>query len=261
MKPVVVAALLAASLAAQPRISATITPNPCPVGTPIFVTLEATQSAQSLSGCGGNAIISGSPLGPLAWGCTLSLTSAPVLGPGNPQTFSLPTSSGGTPISPGHYWVRVPWRTIAPLVVQPVAFFPFRIDPVAGGGGPVLSSTGPATRGQFLVLAINAPANAGGFYQLAISLTTNVGVPAVGGVHIALDPDPFLFLSFPSPNPQLFPDFIGFLDPSGASSFFNPRFLIPNYQSIRGLPLAVQGAVTAPSGAAFLTNGLTFSIQ
>lgn len=262
MKPAVLLALLVTSLAAQPRISCTITPNPCPMGSNITMTFESTLSAQSLSGCGANAIISGSPTGPLSWGCTASLVSAPVFGPGSPQSFTIPTVTAAGQLAPGHYWIRVPWRTTAPLVVQPDAFFPFRIDPVGGGGGPVLSATGAPTRGQYLVLGVDDPASAGSFYQLAVSLTTNSGVPAAGGVHVALDPDPLMFLSFPSPNPVIFPDFIGFLDPTGsASPLFTPRVWIPNVQSIRGMGLAVQGAVTAPTGAVVLTNGLTFSIQ
>ncbi len=259
MKTLCFAVLLALTAAAQPRISATITPNPCPVGVNPTIRLEATVNAQSLSSCGTNAIIAGSPGGPLAWACTFPLTMAPVIGPGTPQSAVVPLA--GVTLTPGHYWMRVPWRTISPLVVQPVAYFAFRVDPANSYGGPVLSATGLPTRGQYLSLALNDTNQPGAFYQLALSLTTNVGIPAGPSVHVALDPDPFLSLTYPNADPILFPDFLGFLDPSGGSSFFNPAAYIPNYTNLRGLPLAIQGAVTAPSGVVTLTNCLTLSIQ
>jgi hypothetical protein len=150
---------------------------------------------------------------------------------------------------------------LSPLVVQTDAYFAFRIDPATGYGGPILAATGLPTRGQYLSLSLSDTNQVGAFYQLALSLTTNVGIAAGSGVHVALDPGPFLSLTYPNADPTLFPDFLGFLDPSGTSSFFSPAVYIPNYTSIRGLPLAIQGAVTAPSGAVTLTNCMTFSIQ
>ena len=252
--------VLAAGSVCGQGLSATISPNPAPQGSPITITYEASTMVYLSNGCGLTSVHQGSPAGPAVYTpfiCTLQII---LLGPGLPASVQWQgLDNSGNPVAPGTYYVRVVAYVNGTGAQLPPSYFPVRIDPPPPTPvGPILNMVGAPTRGQTLQLTINDPAEPFGTYFLAASLTTNQGLTISPTQHLALDQDILWNLSYPNPHPALFLNTLGTLDFYGYTAA--PNVFIPNLANLQGWPIAFHAVVIGSTGLK-LTNPDTGSIQ
>lgn len=214
----------------------------------VRMTNGSTQPAVLSSGCGYNAVISGSPTGPIAFQpfiCPLILIT---IAPCGSRTLNLNLPVG---LAPGPYYVRVDYSLggTGPLIQE---FMPFEIG---GGTAPVLSSTSLPQLGTTWQAGINAPSLPSALYFTAASFSANVGIPLPPSNFIALDFDLLFQLSFPTPDPLLFQNFQGVLDASGQSPL--PIGVnIPNAPALLWQGIILQAALLDFLGNVSTTNPL-----
>lgn len=219
-------------------------------GTTVVVRMTngSTQNAVLSSGCGYNAVVSGSPAGPIAFQpfiCPLILITIAPCGSRN-LNLNLPAT-----LTPGTYYVRVDYRLngAGPLMQD---FLPFD---VGGGNKPVLSSTSVPQLGTIYDANINAPLWPSAIYFGAASFTTNTGIPLPPSNFIALDFDLLFQLSFPAPDPFLFNNLQGVLDMAGQTSV-PLQVIIPNVPVLLWQGITLQAALVDTSGNVGITNPL-----
>ncbi len=246
----VVTAAVASTGTAQ-MFSAEVSPNPMPQGQSIKIRLEATVTAETLTGCGYVAVHKDKPAGPVVYQPLICPSIRVVVGPGAPYTARWNAQVGGKPIGPGTYYVETRWRPINTGSFMP-HFTPFRVDP-AVTNDPVLSSTSAAKRGANLGLKLFSPNQPKAAYIMAASFTTNTGLTLSPTQHLALDVDFVFWLSLATPHGPIFTNFLGSLDAFGnATAGVN----IPNIPVLQGAQLAIQ-AVVADTVGTTLSNPIT----
>jgi hypothetical protein len=256
MRPIVLLALLANALPSQGLVSGQVSTNPVMPGQTVTftVTNASSQSLNLGSGCAYAAVRQGLPSGPIVYNpiCTTILVNLPPCG-----TVTTPyTPAAG--LAPGLYWFQVRYLT-GPSSVAGAnimnEYFPFHVlDPTQ----PVLFEVAPARVGQDLILGLSAPAQPGGVYVAAASYTSNVGFAAGPTQYVGLDLDWLFALSFPAPDPFLFSNFQGGIDPFGNA----PPIVVhvPNLPALVCKPLHVQVAVLGSTGPFVLSNPMNFAI-
>jgi len=248
-----VALVLSAHAGAQ--LSAEVAQNPIPQGQLVKLNISASLPATLRLACPLD-VRQGSPNGPVVWTvgpCILLLVN---VGPGiSYGNMAWPgTDNSNQPVAPGTYYIRIGWRPQSSSQPWIDHFVPVRIDPKTGPTDPILSTTTTAARGQALNMNLIAPPqNAGNTYIAAAAFTTNTGFSIAPFEHIAVDPDPLLFLSLIQ-LPPIFSNFSGNLDKNAQA---NPSMFIPNISSLQGAQIAVQALVVDSQNMRHYSNPIT----
>ncbi len=254
---VAIALFAALPLAAQ-DVSMVVTPNPAPQGSSISVAVTAASQPISVGGCVISGVHQGNPSGPNVMGPIFCITI--VLNINACATVTRTwngNGTGGQPVPPGDYWIRVDIFSVGPLPVASSEFFPLTI--VGPASRPTLTALTAPQIGQPLVFGIAAPADPNAPYIAAVSFTTNVGLALSGAQHLALDLDALFALSFPNPLPLLFSGFQGSLDATGSAN--NITLSLPFAPFLQCTGIACQAAVFPAAGGLQLTNGVSLTIQ
>lgn len=208
-------------------------------------------TVQLTNGCGYNAVVAGTPTGPVVFApliCPLILIQIQPCGSRN-TNFTAPAS-----LTPGVYYLRIDYR-IPPATNVISESFPFSVQ---AAGAPLLAATTPARIGTSLLCDLSAPAAANGYYLTGASLSTNTGFSAGPGLFLSLDLDFLFALSFPVPDPVLFTNFQNSLSPTGTATGIGVN--IPNIPQLLWKGVALQAAVVDAFGNPALTNALTFTL-
>lgn len=252
MRSFLVVVLAALPLTAQGLVSGYVSVNPVAPGqaTAFTVTNAGSVNITLGSGCAYATVRQGLPTGPITFMplCTSISLNIPPCGT---ATTSFTPAAG---LAPGLYWFEVRYATLLGANLNR-EYFPFHVlDPAQ----PVLFPVTQARVGQDLILGLTAPNQAGGVYVAAASYTSNLGFAAGPTQYVAIDYDWLFGLSFPSPDPFLFSNFQGAIDPFGSA----PPIIvhIPALPALVCKPLHVQVAVLGGTGAFVLSNPLNFSI-
>lgn len=250
--------LLATShLAGQGAISATVTPNPAPPGTPvnILVTDASGQGLTFHSSCVVREVRAGTPTGPTVFtpSCLITIIT---LFPGQTigDTWNQ-QDNAGVQVPDGTYWLKVRYTSAGTMTDEW-----FSVEITGDPAFPSLTVTpgSGAVIGQTLSLDLSAPGAAGNPYVAAVALTTNQGQSA-GSLFVHLDPDFLFSLSITDPANPLFNNLQGLLDGTGSATGIGLN--LPNAPALQRLPLHVQALVQAAATGFQLTNTVHLTIQ
>ncbi len=252
-KPCLLAPLLVAATLFGQGITGIVSPNPVPAGAPMALSIcNGTGGLIYYSQCPQWSIRQGSPTGPVVLAPPCPPPPVPVpLNHGASANAGFVFTPFGLPS--GSYFIDFLYANAqgAP-VTETIAF---SIEGMGSTPLATLRATNPARVGQHLNLQIDAgavPGTGGAPYLVAASFSTNVGFFATPTQFCPLDLDFLLVMSIVNPDPLVFANFQGSLNPNGFRSGI--ALLLPNLPALANRPLHLQAAFQPAGGLPLLSS-------